>query len=66
MITKSVEEVAWLAGIAACEQGIPRTNCPYLITGPQSAVEQWYEGYNLASTMIPKRMQVDESFQKDI
>ena len=48
----SIEQIAWSAGIRACEEGVPKDPCPYTDTGPQSAIDQWYEGYNLAASLI--------------
>lgn len=60
----SIEQIAWSAGIKAREQGISRSRNPYLATGPVSAIKQWYEGYNLASALLPNP--VNETYQKDI
>ncbi len=59
----SIEQIAWSAGIRACAQGISRSRNPYLETGPVSAITQWYEGYNLASVLMPP---ANPTYQKDI
>jgi hypothetical protein len=60
----SIEQIAWSAGIRAREQGIPRSKNPYLESGPICAIKQWYEGYNLASVLLPSP--INETYQKDI
>jgi ribosome modulation factor len=55
MHSKTIEEVAWLAGIAACEHGMSKDKCPYKDTGPQSAIIQWQSGYALAAALLPRK-----------